>query len=308
MNTSDAAESRRATALQCKRWVVILTGLAVLASPVLAGNIETRDGKVYVDAKITRVLPHAVEVWVPGTGSIEIPEANLRPVDLAKIADKMQAAATAEAEAEAIRQKNVAKWEADERARKSAGSAALPTLTTTTGKVYRDVVIKDVDATGLKITHAEGIAKVTFDVLSEELRTKYGFDPAKAAEAQAAAEIADAKRAAANEKKRANAAIEASHVARDWQPISFKILSKMGNGYLCFRYTRGGPPGAAARAVAGLVGRRVENVLPETDYEHPLYVTGIKEAVAIGQVVSGLAARAGTEDVDGQPYEHWIKK
>ena len=54
-------------------------------------------------------------------------------------------------------------------------------LTTLSGKKYTGVTITRVEADGLAISHDDGLAKVSFTDLSEELRKKYGYDPAKAA-------------------------------------------------------------------------------------------------------------------------------
>lgn len=78
-------------------------------------------------------------------------------------------------------------------------------LTTVSGKKYTGVTINRVEADGLAISHDDGLAKVPFSDLSEELRKKYGYDPQKAAQYQAAMQAASAQRAAA-----ANAAAAAA--------------------------------------------------------------------------------------------------
>ena len=58
----------------------------------------------------------------------------------------------------------------------------LPELSTNNGHVYRDVTVTSVDPAGIKIMHSSGIAKLPFEVLPEELRTKLGYNPEKAQE------------------------------------------------------------------------------------------------------------------------------
>ena len=60
--------------------------------------------------------------------------------------------------------------------------AKLFTLTTTAGRTYSGATITKVEPDGLRVTHESGTAKIPFEKLPEELRIKYGYDPAKAAE------------------------------------------------------------------------------------------------------------------------------
>jgi hypothetical protein len=69
-------------------------------------------------------------------------------------------------------------------------------LTTVSGKKYTGVTINRVEADGLAISHADGLAKVPFSDLSEDIRKKYGYDPQKAAQQQAVMQAAAAQRAA----------------------------------------------------------------------------------------------------------------
>ena len=71
-------------------------------------------------------------------------------------------------------------------------------LKTRGGKEYKDIKVMAVEADGLKIMHAAGMAKIPYEQLPDDLQTKYAFDPAKAAEKR----VDDAK-------KRKIAAIEA---------------------------------------------------------------------------------------------------
>ena len=60
-------------------------------------------------------------------------------------------------------------------------------LITLDGKTYRNFTVSRVESDGLAITHAEGAGKVEFLNLPQEVRKRYGFDPAKAEAAKKAA-------------------------------------------------------------------------------------------------------------------------
>jgi hypothetical protein len=57
-------------------------------------------------------------------------------------------------------------------------------IKTTDGKILKDATITGNDALGVTVSHSDGIARVAYDKLPEELRKKYNFDP-KQAQAQA---------------------------------------------------------------------------------------------------------------------------
>ena len=66
------------------------------------------------------------------------------------------------------------------------GTAPTPPLVvdeiaTLSGTKYQRVTITRVEPDGISISHSDGIAKIPFTDLSQELRTKYGYDPKKAA-------------------------------------------------------------------------------------------------------------------------------
>ena len=54
-------------------------------------------------------------------------------------------------------------------------------ITTLNGKTYSNIKIQRVEPDGLTIMHSAGVNKLFFGELPEEVRTKYGADPAKAA-------------------------------------------------------------------------------------------------------------------------------
>jgi hypothetical protein len=55
-------------------------------------------------------------------------------------------------------------------------------LTTLSGKTYRDYNVTRVEPDGLSVTHHDGVAKISFSDLSEDLRKKYGYDSGTASE------------------------------------------------------------------------------------------------------------------------------
>ena len=95
-------------------------------------------------------------------------------------------------------------------------------LTTLGGKKYKNFAVVGVEADGISISHADGIAKIPFTDLSEELRRKYGYDPAvvaaaakQRAEAAAKLESERTKAAEAAMKQRTEAAAKQAKDAED---------------------------------------------------------------------------------------------
>ena len=72
-------------------------------------------------------------------------------------------------------------------------SAFAEDLKLENGTVMKNVTINRVEPNGLSVMTEEGIVKVKFSELPEELRKKYGYDPANAAQFEKS--IADAARA-----------------------------------------------------------------------------------------------------------------
>ncbi len=60
-------------------------------------------------------------------------------------------------------------------------AAQIAEITTLRGKSYRRCEIVRVHPDGVSFTHAKGAAKVLFTDLSESWRSRFGYDPAKAA-------------------------------------------------------------------------------------------------------------------------------
>jgi hypothetical protein len=77
---------------------------------------------------------------------------------------------------------------------------ALPSLgediTTLSGKTYSNVTITRVEPDGITIKHSAGLIKLFYGELPEDVRARYGADPAKAREYQQAKAQAQAQREA----------------------------------------------------------------------------------------------------------------
>ena len=77
------------------------------------------------------------------------------------------------------------------------------------GTIYKNITVTRVDPNGISVTHDDGLAKIPFTDLTPDLQTKYGYDPKKAAEFNAALQsaavqrVATAKAAAAVKEKEA---------------------------------------------------------------------------------------------------------
>ena len=55
-------------------------------------------------------------------------------------------------------------------------------ITTLDGKTYKDARVIGVEADGVQVSFHEGVVKVPFDQLPQELQRQYGYDPAKTTE------------------------------------------------------------------------------------------------------------------------------
>lgn len=62
----------------------------------------------------------------------------------------------------------------------SLSAAPIEKISTLTGKTYRQCEIVKVHPDGVSFTHAKGAAKVLFTDLSQDWRTRLGYDPKKA--------------------------------------------------------------------------------------------------------------------------------
>ena len=120
-------------------------------------------------------------------------------------------------------------------------------IKTTDGQVLKDATITGKDALGVIISHSDGIARVAYDKLPEELRKQYNYDPKQAqaqldAERKAAMQRAQAAQTF-EQQKAAAAANAAAAEALDKAAIAIvgKVLSVTENGVLLSNATIGIP-------------------------------------------------------------------
>lgn len=76
------------------------------------------------------------------------------------------------------------------------GAEVLPEVRTTAGKVYRQAKVLKVTDAEVRIMHEAGTAAIPLEELPEELRERFGYDPAKAKEERAKREEVEAARVA----------------------------------------------------------------------------------------------------------------
>src|SRR3954469_23745030 len=62
----------------------------------------------------------------------------------------------------------------------------IPLLRTTKGTEYKNARVSEVEADGITIFHAGGVAKILFREMPDEMRRKYGYEPKAAAAAERA--------------------------------------------------------------------------------------------------------------------------
>ena len=124
-------------------------------------------------------------------------------INYPKEKDKFQHALTAWQEA-LVNANNRIKNEKEIAQSKSTAPAATSVnaedITTTTGKKYSNVTISRIDPSGITIMTDSGIQRIPFAELPEEFRTKYGYDPQKAAQFMQAEQAAQMQRVAAQQK------------------------------------------------------------------------------------------------------------
>ena len=106
------------------------------------------------------------------------------------------------------------------------------------GTVLKDAKITSQDAIGVTITHSSGIGRYSYDMLPEDQRRKFTYDPAKAreqadAEARAAAQRAQTEQALRDQKAQEVAAAQISdQLDKAAVTISGKVLSVTPDGLL----------------------------------------------------------------------------
>jgi hypothetical protein len=194
-----------------------------------------------------------------------------------------------------------------------ANGERFPTLETRDGKSFSDVLVRSVEPDGITISHAAGIAHVRFELLPDDVRKVFNFDPAKAAEyrtAQKRAIIARSEEEAKIKGEQNAVTLEKKRLASlEWEYITLKVDHVLAGGLLCYRHTEGGPVGSAARGMSRIMGggsSSVEN--SSTDWSTPLFVVGVNKTCAEGDILRGYAARDGSSAVGSRTLQRWISK
>jgi hypothetical protein len=129
----------------------------------------------------------------------------------------------------------------------AVAAAHAEDIKTTDGQILKDATITGNDALGVTVSHSDGIARVTYDRLPEELRKKYNYDPKQAqaqAEMERRAAIQRAQAAQTFEQQKAAAAANAAtSEALDKLAVAVigKVLSVTPNGVLLTDATIGIP-------------------------------------------------------------------
>jgi hypothetical protein len=111
-------------------------------------------------------------------------------------------------------------------------------ITTLRGEKFVGVTVSRVEPNGIVITKSDGIVKVLFTDLSPELRSKYGYDPEKAAQFSAAEQAAaaqfnaSAQSAAAQQQTVAAAENQTEQDKKNARWIVGKVQRVQENGFL----------------------------------------------------------------------------
>ncbi len=117
----------------------------------------------------------------------------------------------------------------------TAASLRADDITTLSGEKFIGVTISRAEPDGLVVIKSDGIVKIPFSDLSPELRAKYGYDPQKAAQYNAAVQAAAAQfnagvQAAPTQGQAAQQGIEEGKKNAKW--IVGKVVAVRDNGIL----------------------------------------------------------------------------
>ena len=122
----------------------------------------------------------------------------------------------------------------------------IPEIKTVSGKTYRDVRVTKVTPSEISVIHESGAGRIPLKDLPDDLKAKFGYDPAKAAEFQKQAAAKEAQIQAA-----VNQAAEYKKKLKSAESRHFRISNviKGNKGVLANLYYPGGVAGSAARAM-----------------------------------------------------------
>lgn len=150
----------------------------------------------------------------------------------------------------------------------------LGEITTLSGKKYLNATLTRIEPNGISITHDDGLAKVSFADLSEELRKKYGYDPTKAAEFTQTQQAAAAQRAAENKRQEKAQYID-------------KMMEEQGSYMMAATIRQMTDEGALVDATV------TTKTVEATPWPGPVFVYGIPRVHADGETWNGKVYLVG---------------
>lgn len=173
------------------------------------------------------------------------------------------------------------------------------------GVVYKDAKLMKVEPDGLRILHHQGVAKLSIELLPDDLKKEMGLreDQAKIYRDQE-----EAKKIERIKQGRAvNLAREVKEKRRlgnlKYQYMVLRIDRVLPDGDLfCYRHQEGDAVGRTVLALNTLRRPcdRQLHVTANTEYDRPIYLTGVKQSFGEGEIIRGNAARAGVKDLNGR--------
>jgi hypothetical protein len=119
----------------------------------------------------------------------------------------------------------------------TAASLRADDITTIRGEKFTNVSISRVEPDGIVVRKSDGIVKIPFSDLSPELRAKYGYDPEKAAQYNAAAQAAVAELQQQMEQTSRDGKVMET-VEKSAMEIRAKILQVTADGVLATYYAK----------------------------------------------------------------------
>ncbi len=167
----------------------------------------------------------------------------------------------------------------------------LPALKTVDGKEFKDVKITEVDLSGVKITHAEGVARLKLDQVPADILKRLGYDAASIVERKKF-QVESNARIAATRKEQELAVLSARLDQLLWCKIRFRVVSVLKNGVLATDVRSYDEHGNITIDHHDRVAIRCNSAgLAEDDF-----------------VVKGLARLNGTTEYGGAMIERWDVK
>ncbi len=192
-------------------------------------------------------------------------------------------------------------------------------ITTLSGTKYKNITITRVEPGGISISHDDGLAKIPFTDMAEDLRTKYGYDSKKAAQSMQADQAVAAQRAAAANAAAIQQAKARVEEAAPKYEVVLLVDQKVEGGLLLSRSNYSYPQ-ANAEIVRKLLAYR--KAIPKNEYHSAdetylvrggqmhVFLRGYphQDKLVDGDTVCGLAVEDGVISIGGSTYHalRWI--